>query len=211
MNTDFNTMKKAVKNMCEDVCELLRLTNDGNKLAPKHLSLVQLVVNGEASGYGLQEFYKILGQAREGKYDAGKVWAYNIENMTKDQVGYIYWRGSHIEHYSHRNYREEKTDALQLAERCKLIESKGLEVCGETVWAHCNKYLTPEEIAECEIVLEIDNAELISMKEFIKINTAPDVQPIGDSDIEIIKGLQVGQTAILGGGAVAIMNVHRVA
>jgi hypothetical protein len=68
-----------------------------------------------------------------------------------------------------------------------------------------------EEINEFEAVLEIDAAELISRNEFLKINTAPDVQPMSESDMEIVKGLHVGQTAILGGGAVAIVSVHRLA
>jgi hypothetical protein len=212
MNINYNTQQKQeAKNMCEDVCELLSLTNDGNKLAPKHLSLVQLVVNGDASDYGITEFYKILNQAREGKYDAAKVWFHNIENMTTDSIGYVYYKGIHIDHFSYRDRRAEKIKVIQLAERCKALEAKGIEVsCGNAIF-YLGGHFTVEEINEFEAVLEIDAAELISRNEFLKINTAPDVQPMSESDMEIVKGLHVGQTAILGGGAVAIVSVHRLA
>lgn len=193
-------MNININDTCEAVCELLRLTNDGNLLAPKHMYLVQLVVNGHASEEGEREFYKILDEARAGKYDAGKVWFYGIENLTKDQIGYVYWKGISFEHFSYRNGREEHIAAIQYSQRCLTLNAKGIEANNETVWGRVEKYLTPEEIAACKIVLQVgdDESDITGVLEFIKVNTAPDVYQITKQDIQNVLGLGVGQAIGIG-------------
>jgi hypothetical protein len=204
-------MNTALSNICDMSCEILRATNDGSRLAPKHLYLLQLVINGDASEYGMKEFEKLHEQVMAGTYSKDVVWHMGVEHVTKDHEGYIYYKGHHVEHFSHYNGRDELIATIQLAQTCELLESKGVELNTVTAVWKVEDYLTKQELEECEKVLEIDAAQLIGLNQFIKINTAPDVQPISESDIADLKRLGVGATAILGGGAVSIMRIDRVA
>jgi hypothetical protein len=57
-----------------------------------------------------------------------------IKELSKDSNDYIYWKGSQCEHFS----REALTDpkyAQNLAEKCRFVESLGLEVdSGSVAW-----------------------------------------------------------------------------
>lgn len=59
----------------------------------------------------------------------------DIENLTKDGEGYVYWKGVHVEHYSFRYEQatEERAAAEGLARRCQHLESIGIPVGSGTV------------------------------------------------------------------------------
>lgn len=119
-----------VATRCDQACEILRATSDGDELEPQHLYLVQCAVNGVLSELGEQEFQKLLAQVRSPEgYKRG--WYFGIENLTLHHSGYVFWRGVEVEHYSFHddngNYGEKaKESALELARRCLILESKGI-------------------------------------------------------------------------------------
>jgi len=56
-------------------------------------------------------------------------------NLTKDGVGYVYWKGIQIEHFSFRDQNAEDKAAKELAGRCINLEIIGVPVTGgTTVW-----------------------------------------------------------------------------
>ncbi len=60
-----------------------------------------------------------------------------IEHLTQDGDGYVYWRGQHVEHYSYRTGQaaEEAQAALELRDRCIRLEALGVPVSANTaVW-----------------------------------------------------------------------------
>ena len=74
---------------------------------------------------------------------------YGDPRLTKDGAGYIYWRGRHVEHYSHDDAAAEIASAKELTGRCEHLESLGIEVnVGSAVW-NWNWFadLTPERFA----------------------------------------------------------------
>lgn len=61
-----------------------------------------------------------------------------IEHLTQDGEGYVYWKGVHVEHYSFReeDNAKEIEAARELADRCKHLESLGLPVTvGKAIWS----------------------------------------------------------------------------
>jgi hypothetical protein len=60
---------------------------------------------------------------------------YADPQLTKDGQGYIYWKGIHVEHYSHSDPSKELADAEELIRRCEHLESLGVIVSsGSAVW-----------------------------------------------------------------------------
>lgn len=65
-------------------------------------------------------------------------WFYGIENVFKDDEGYVYWKGILLDHYSFRgNYVKEEAAANELAAICRQLEAEGLEVSGANYLARC--------------------------------------------------------------------------
>ncbi len=63
-----------------------------------------------------------------------------IEELTRDGAGYVYWKGSHVEHYSFNAEEKaagrEAEAARELADRCRHLEALGLAVtCGAAIWS----------------------------------------------------------------------------
>lgn len=139
-------------NRIQKAIAILEKTNNGSNLAPRHLNLVQLVVNKHASDYGLEAFDKLYEQIIKGTYDKSKIYFYNVEHMTKDSVGYIYYKGQQIGHFSYDDREEERIATFRAAKRCRLLEKKGHPIDPLTYCWQVEKYLTPEEIAACENV-----------------------------------------------------------
>lgn len=114
-------------------CEILKRTNDGNDLSPGHLYLLQCAVNNVVTEEGKAAFEDLHKQVVSGKYV--KPWYHGIEHMTQDHEGYIYWKGKHVEHYSHDSYEDADKDAKELAERCRTLEAHGIPpTCSTAVW-----------------------------------------------------------------------------
>ena len=118
---------------CSMACEVLQKTKDGNDLAPDHLWLLQEWVNDRLNELGEKKFREIHARVMAGNYT--KPWLCGVENLTRDHEGYVYWKGIHVEHYSHDNYEEIRKDAIELARRCQILEARGIQPsCGRVVW-----------------------------------------------------------------------------
>ncbi len=122
-------------NYCDQAIEILGATNDGDDLAPEHLKLVELVVNGwvnEAGEVAFQELYESV------KAGYKKPWLHGIEHLTIDHEGYVYWKGQQVEHYTLGWHRSEEAAeaARELADRCRRLEAAGRPVNSVTaIWA----------------------------------------------------------------------------
>lgn len=115
--------------------EVLQQTNDGNDLSSFHLGILEAAVNGFLNDGGVELFEaQIYQPVIGGHYEAP--WFHGIENLRIDHVGYVYWKGEQIEHYSSpwATSEDGKESALKLAAICQEIESEGQEVNGLTVW-----------------------------------------------------------------------------
>jgi len=123
------------ENTCDKAIAILQATSDGDNLAPLDLKLVESAVNGFLTEEGIKAFNRLHETVIAGKYK--QPWFHGIENMTIDQVGYIYWKGIVVEHYERPwAYSEEaKESAKELERRCKILESKDIPLSVTTaIW-----------------------------------------------------------------------------
>jgi hypothetical protein len=61
---------------------------------------------------------------------------YGDSRLTKDGQGYVHWKGTAVEHYSHGAVEEELNDARSLIARCEHLEWLGIPVNTDTaVWS----------------------------------------------------------------------------
>jgi hypothetical protein len=115
------------KNYSEMAIEIIRATHDGDRLSPPHLKLVESAVNGFLNEAGDVAFCELYALATSpGGYVAP--WYHGIEHMIQDHEGYVYWKGRQVEHYSFREYDKAEIAAQELARRCRILESRGVEV-----------------------------------------------------------------------------------
>ncbi len=110
---------------CELAGAILQNTNDGDDLAPEHLKLLEMAVNGVLNDLGNQMFTELHATILNGQYI--KPWLQGVEHLTQDHEGYVYWKDHHIEHWSgNMSYSESgKTEAAELSRRCRIIEARG--------------------------------------------------------------------------------------
>ena len=113
--------------VCDKACKILHDTRDGEDLSPKHLWLVQEMVNGRLNEKGKQAFEQLYQSVLAGYK---KPWFHDIENLTIDHVGYVYWKGSVVEHYDSpwEWSTEAKKAAEEVAIRCRHLESIKVEL-----------------------------------------------------------------------------------
>ena len=83
---------------CDMATEILRATHDGDDLSPQHLKLLEMVVNDHANEKGEQAFRSLHKQVMAGEYT--RPFLHDVEHMTQDREGYIYFKGIHVEHFS---------------------------------------------------------------------------------------------------------------
>lgn len=114
----------------EKCLEIIRLSNNGDQLSPRHLKLVEITVNlnGNLSQLGQQELDRVYGLVKAGTYCD---WFHGIENLTQGHDGYVYWKGHCVEHFSfHGDISEvEKLAAEELADRCRHLEAINAPIC----------------------------------------------------------------------------------
>ncbi len=116
----------------DKACEILHKTNDGDDLAPDHLKLLEMAVNGFLNDKGKAAFEQLYESTLKGYV---KPWLHGVENLTIDNVGYVYWKGIQVEHYNlgwHRS-EEAKTAAEEVGRRCRLLEAQGKTVSSRSV------------------------------------------------------------------------------
>ena len=120
---------------CDHTIEILKATRDGDDLAPEHLKLIEIAVNGCLSPAGETAFRDLIDRVRSGYV---KPWLHDVEHLTRDHHGYIYWKGIQIEHWSGPELlhgERGRTEAAKLAGRCRALESMGEPVtCRAVIW-----------------------------------------------------------------------------
>jgi hypothetical protein len=113
---------------------ILQHSNDGNRLAPRDLKLLELAVNGRLNEAGEVAFAELHTDVMSGEYFTTKRrWLYGVEHLTQDHEGYVYWKDIRVDHYSFRDADEGRAAALQLEQRCLMLEARGFPVNGRTV------------------------------------------------------------------------------
>lgn len=125
-----------LKERCQMATEILRMTNDGDKLDARDLNLLEGAVNGFLNEEGYKKFRELHAQVVEGNYT--RPWLHGIEHLTIDQEGYVYWKGQHVEHYDIPwAYGEKaKIQAEELARRCRILEEQGKKISSVTaIWS----------------------------------------------------------------------------
>jgi len=109
-----------------DICtEILRLTNDGNDLAPGHLAIIQAACNHGLTEAGEMALAELHASVLRGYTKPGH---FGVEHVTKDHEGYIYWRGKQLEHYSFHDSEKEREATQKLASACLALEAQGKEI-----------------------------------------------------------------------------------
>lgn len=69
-----------------------------------------------------------IEQAKENRQ-----WFHGIEHLVRRPDGYVFWKERSVEHFTHRDDEASEKAARRLADKCRLLESKGLPVTGRTV------------------------------------------------------------------------------
>lgn len=124
--------------LIDKACAILKATEDGNKLRPSDLSLVESAVNGRLTERGVEVFDALHQDVISGDYlnpESPKYpWFHGIVHLTRDHQGYVYWKGQCIEHYTYPADRKdaERESAHRLAANCRSLEEKGIPVNGRT-------------------------------------------------------------------------------
>lgn len=116
---------------------ILEATEDGDKLHPWDLALLEDAVNGFLNDAGLEAFAELHAKVTTGDY-VGPFDApyFGIEGLSIDPTGYVYWRGVRIEHYNPGWCWGEaaRAQAQDLAARCLRYEAAGLAIRPGIVW-----------------------------------------------------------------------------
>ncbi len=117
--------------LIEMAIEILRVTNDGDELSPQDLKLVELAVNNRLDSEGIALFQELYGNAAKAE-GYTKSYLFQIEHLTIDQQGFVYWRGSIVEHFDHALWKQAGwkermlSDAQSVAARCRDLELRGI-------------------------------------------------------------------------------------
>ncbi len=118
------TTTKA-SSVIEQSIEILERTRDGNDLEPFHLSLVQAAVHNHLTARGVEAFHQLYDTVTSGQY--AKPWLAGVEHVTRDHQGYIYWKGSRVEHFTFSLIEVDQLKHMtqRLAERCRGAANEG--------------------------------------------------------------------------------------
>jgi hypothetical protein len=131
--------------------EIIRATDDGSKLAPQHLKLVELAINGFLSEDGHKAFHQLHADVLGGTYRWP--WFKEIENLILDEVGYVCWKGQIVEHFEIAYAYSAKSTAYgrEIARRCSILDAHGITPSIQAiVWWDKTIQLFPREVQEVE-------------------------------------------------------------
>lgn len=121
--------------LCDQACDILRSTHDGNDLAPRDLALLERAVNGYLIAGETQIFLELHRRVMSGEYQ--HPWFHGFEHLTIDHEGFVLWKGQAVEHYSPRwaSSEQAKIQATELVRRCRILDSYGIvPTTMTTVW-----------------------------------------------------------------------------
>jgi len=111
---------------------ILEHSNDGDDLAGSDLALVQGAVNGELSTRGEVVLYQLNHRVVEGTYEIPAFCG--VDNLTRNNEGFVFWKGKQIEHYDHDHWaqpgweKEMQKDAEELGRVCQYLDDNGIKV-----------------------------------------------------------------------------------
>lgn len=114
-----------IHGIADHAIEILQATNDGDDLDPQHLKLLEIAVNGRLTDKGHAAFADLLAQVRDGYR---KPWLHDVEHITRDHAGFIYWKEHRIEHFSPA-YALSPDAAIytrKLADACQALDARGV-------------------------------------------------------------------------------------
>ncbi|GAI46270.1 unnamed protein product, partial [marine sediment metagenome] len=114
----------------DKVIEILQRTDDGHRLSPSHLTLLQLALNDNLSDKGLQQLNQIHDRVMAGVYVTP--WFCGIEHLIQRHDGYVLFKGKVVEHYSSSDSVAAKDEAIRLVNRCLNVEARGYPISGRT-------------------------------------------------------------------------------
>lgn len=118
----------------DKIIAILQKTNDGDDLTPSDLHLCQLGCNGQLNERGNQLLDTLHTAVEQGTYRAIRERPlHGTPFLTKDSAGYVFWRGTRIEHFSFPDSVAEAAAARALSEHCQMLEVKGFPVNSRTV------------------------------------------------------------------------------
>lgn len=128
-----------ISETCDKTCEILQKTNNGNLLAPRDLKIVEIAVNGWQNELGQEAFDNLYRCVIiDGTYT--KPYLHDIEHITRDHEGNIFYKGIQLENFSRSYiYSEDAKNALiAIKNRCEFLENQGIEVSYCSVWENWN-------------------------------------------------------------------------
>ncbi len=163
--------------MAEMTIAILQATDDGDKLSPSDLVLVELAVNDMLNPDGIEAFRQLHHNATKTKgYTVP--FLFNIEHLTIDHDRFILWKGIVVEHFDHGVWRKPgweermRDDAEEVAATCRLLESKGVEPSTATVLAQRDSAAESETPQEKPATPATDQAtEAAPRTEALPLNT----------------------------------------
>lgn len=88
-----------MNHLCEQACEILKRTHDGEDLSPSDLRLVQEAVNGNLTPAGKVAFSDLYAQVLSGEYR--RPWLHGVEHLTIRHNGDVYWRDVRVENFTY--------------------------------------------------------------------------------------------------------------
>lgn len=103
-------------------------TNDGRALTEEDSDLLWRAYNDRLDAAGQQEFDRLHDDVVNSRYDMSRMWLLGVENVTRDDMGYVYWRGKNIEHFSHDDPNAMRIAAQSLSLVCRYLERTGCQV-----------------------------------------------------------------------------------
>ncbi len=123
-----------MNSLTERIVDILRKSRDGDLLDLPDLALIEMAINGRLTEKGERHLDSILQRLNVGSYR--RRWLHGIPNLTADLKGLVYWRGIEVECYRDPYSSESTTSLLELADRCRHIESLGLQPTSARVVAN---------------------------------------------------------------------------
>lgn len=124
------------ENIFEHSQRILKLSDDGDQLSARDLSLVESAVNGYLTPRGEVVLYQLRYKVENDLYDAEPDWFCGVTNLTrgKGDDRSVFWRGIKIEHYDHDFWQSEgwqgsiRKDAQHLGRVCQYLEDNSITV-----------------------------------------------------------------------------------
>ena len=102
---------------------ILEHTDGGRALLEPHRRLVQKALNEAITDRQDSAIEWLHESVTQGTYR--KEYFKNIEHMTRDAAGLLFWKEHLIGSFSLAGEEQDRTIALKLAERCRQLEAKG--------------------------------------------------------------------------------------